>query len=127
MPLGASRISFLAKTSVAVEAEVIRKKISLSAVGNADISTSASKFGGSSAYFDGGTTYIVMNGNDTDGIAFGVGDRAVRDHQINRAVLVRVQRAKGRDVRCKVGGFQFDNQGGLIGQHTITDGVGDRK
>ena len=66
MPLGASRISFLAKTSVAVEAEVIRKKISLSAVGNADISTSASKFGGSSAYFDGGTTYIVMNGNDTD-------------------------------------------------------------
>ena len=58
MPLGASRIAFLAKTSVTVEAEVIRKKVSVQAIDNAQIDTAQSKFGGSSALFDGTGDYL---------------------------------------------------------------------
>jgi hypothetical protein len=55
MPLGAARLNFLAKsiTVAPVVAEVIRKKVGIQAIGDAQIDTAQSKFGGASAYFDG--------------------------------------------------------------------------
>ena len=58
MPLGAARLAFLAK--VTTEAEVIRRKVGVTAVGNAQISTAESKFGGSSALFDGNGDYLLV-------------------------------------------------------------------
>jgi len=51
MPLGAARITLLARSSVT--AEVIRRKVGVSAVGNAQVDTAQSKFGRASALFDG--------------------------------------------------------------------------
>jgi len=54
MPLGAARITLLAfQPSIAVEAEVIRRKVGVSAEGNAQVDTAQSKFGGASFYADG--------------------------------------------------------------------------
>ena len=54
MPLGAARITLLAfSPSVVVEAEVIRAKVGVTALGNAQVDTAQSKFGGASAVFDG--------------------------------------------------------------------------
>jgi hypothetical protein len=53
MPLGAARLNFLSKTQVVVAAVVIRKKVGILAIGDAQIDTAQSKFGGASAYFDG--------------------------------------------------------------------------
>lgn len=62
MPLGAARLTLLAfQPTVAVEAEVIRKKIGVSALGNAQVDTAQSKFGGASALFDGTGDYLSMN------------------------------------------------------------------
>jgi len=58
MPLGAARISLLAKTQVVAVAEVIREKKDAEAFGNAQIDTAQYKFGGSSAKFDGAGDYI---------------------------------------------------------------------
>ena len=47
--------------TVAVEAEVIRKKVGIQALGNAQIDTAQSKFGGSSALFDGTNDYLTTS------------------------------------------------------------------
>lgn len=63
MPLGASRLTLLAfQATVAVEAEVIRKKVGVSANGNAQIDTAQYKFSGSSALFDGSGDYLDAAG-----------------------------------------------------------------
>ena len=64
MPLGAARITLLARTSVTAVAEVIRKKHDLSAVNNTIISTTQSKFGGSSGYWDGTGDYLILPGGE---------------------------------------------------------------
>lgn len=58
MPLGSARLTLFAKPTVAVEAEVIRKKIGVSALGNAQVDTAQSQFGGASALFDGTGDYL---------------------------------------------------------------------
>ena len=59
MPLGAARLTLLARSSVAVVAEVIRKKVGVSANGNAQVDTAQYQFGGASAYFDGTGDYLL--------------------------------------------------------------------
>lgn len=59
MPLGAARIAFLAKTSITAAAEVYRKPLDIEATG-ATISTTQSKFGGSSAYFTTAEDYLNL-------------------------------------------------------------------
>ena len=49
-------------------------KNDLETVGNAQISTTQSKFGGSSMYFDGTGDYLIPNAATTDLYAFGTGD-----------------------------------------------------
>ncbi len=49
----------------------------LETVGNAQISTTQSKFGGSSMYFDGTGDYLIPNAGTTDLYAFGSGDFTV--------------------------------------------------
>jgi len=66
MPLGAARISFLAKTQVTAVAEVIRRKVGVSAGGDAQVDTAISKFGGASALFDGASDYLEANGTNSD-------------------------------------------------------------
>lgn len=61
MPLGASRLSFLAKTAEA--AAPARTAKTLTAFGNAQVDTAQSKFGGASAYFDGTGDYITSPAN----------------------------------------------------------------
>ena len=62
MPLGAARLTLLAfQPTVAVEAEVIRKKQGIQANGNAQVDTAQSYFGGSSALFDGTGDYLDCN------------------------------------------------------------------
>lgn len=61
MPLGASRLNFLAKTAAGAAG---RTALTLTANANAKISTAQSKFGGSSAYFDGTDDYIITEEND---------------------------------------------------------------
>ena len=61
MPLGAARISLLAKSQVTAVAEVIRAKKDAEAFGNAQIDTAQYKFGGSSAKFDGAGDYLKPN------------------------------------------------------------------
>lgn len=46
---------------VTAAAEVIRKKIGVTAIGNAQIDTAQSKFGGSSALFDGSGDYLTIS------------------------------------------------------------------
>ena len=66
MPLGAARITLLAfQPSVAVEAEVIRRKAGVSAVGNAQVDTAQSKFGGASVYFDGADDRLQIKNEDS--------------------------------------------------------------
>src|SRR6056300_761783 len=60
MPVGASRLSFLAKTA-AEEVAAGRTAVSLTALGNAQIDTAQSQFGGSSASFDGTDDFIDTN------------------------------------------------------------------
>lgn len=57
MPLGASRIAFLAKTAAA--AGGIRDAATVTAYGNTQVDTARSKFGGASALFDGTGDYIT--------------------------------------------------------------------
>ena len=66
MPLGANRITLLAfQATAAAEAEVIRKKTGIQAVGNAQIDTAQYKFGGSSADFDGSGDYVTASNTIT--------------------------------------------------------------
>jgi hypothetical protein len=61
-----------ASFTVAAAAQVLRSKKGITAVGNAQVDTAQSKFGGSSALFDGTGDYLVPSPN-TD-LAFGTGD-----------------------------------------------------
>src|SRR6056300_382366 len=65
MPLGAARLTLLAKSQVTAAAEVIRKKISFSALEQVQIDTAQSQFGGASALFDGGTNDYITVDNHT--------------------------------------------------------------
>jgi hypothetical protein len=58
MPLGAFRINSLAKFTVVADGEVIRAKKGVTAVGDAQVSTAQSQFGGASALFDGSGDYL---------------------------------------------------------------------
>jgi hypothetical protein len=58
MPLGSFRLNGLAKFTVTAVAEVIRAKKGITAIGNAQVSTAQSKFGGASALFDGTGDYL---------------------------------------------------------------------
>lgn len=64
----------------------------LETIGNAQISTTQSKFGGSSMYFDGIGDYLVSNAASTDLYAFGTGDFTIemwiRFNAINSVQLV---------------------------------------
>ena len=65
MPLGANRITLLAfQATVAAEAEVIRKKTGIQALGNAQIDTAQSKFGGSSLLLDGSGDKLQIEYDD---------------------------------------------------------------
>jgi len=72
MPLGASRISFLAKTQVTVEAEVIRKKVDIKSTG-ATTSTGDSKFGGTSALMVNSGDQVLFS-DDFSWSQIGTGD-----------------------------------------------------
>jgi hypothetical protein len=61
MPLGSFRLNSLGKFIVTATAEVIRSKKGITAVGNAQVSTAQSKFGGSSAAFDGGNDWLLAD------------------------------------------------------------------
>lgn len=72
MPLGASRLTLLAfQASVAAEAEVIRKKVGVGAVGTTQIDTAQSYYGSSSALFDGNSDYLITSGDIGDKIGEG--------------------------------------------------------
>jgi hypothetical protein len=58
-----------ASFTVAAVAQVLRSKKGIQAVGNAQISTAQSKFGGASALFDGTTDYLLVS--PTTDFAFG--------------------------------------------------------
>jgi hypothetical protein len=60
-----------ASFTVAAAAEVLRSKKGITAVGNAQVDTAQSKFGGASALFDGTGDYLLVNGFSSD---FGTGD-----------------------------------------------------
>lgn len=65
MPIGAFRINSIAKRfTVAAAAEVIRGKKGITALGNAQVDTAQSKFGGSSALFDGVDDYLSIRDED---------------------------------------------------------------
>lgn len=65
MPLGAARIALLAKTQIQAVAEVYRPQVGVTAVGNAQIDTAQSQFGGSSALFDGTDDYLITSQSDS--------------------------------------------------------------
>lgn len=72
MPLGASRLTLLAfQASVTAEAEIVRKKIGVGAVGTTQIDTAQYKFSGSSALFDGNSDYLITSGDIGDKIGEG--------------------------------------------------------
>lgn len=71
MPLGAFRLNSLGKFTVTAAAQVIRRKLGVTALGNAQISTSQSKFGGTSVTFDGTGDYLTVNSSS---FAFGTGN-----------------------------------------------------
>lgn len=76
MPLGAARLSFFHQpVSVVVDAEVIRKKLGVSAVNDAQVDTAQSKFGSSSLLTDRTTPsdYISVS-NDASSLDMGSGD-----------------------------------------------------
>lgn len=59
--IGAAKINFISKFTSTAVAEVIRPKLGITAIGNAQIDTAQSKFGGSSALFDGTGDYLQMS------------------------------------------------------------------
>ena len=60
-----------ASFTVVAAAEVLRSKKGITAVGNAQVDTAQSQFGGASALFDGTGDYLLVNGFSSD---FGTGD-----------------------------------------------------
>lgn len=55
--------SMVGASFVTAAAEVIRRKLGITAVGNAQVDTAQSKFGGSSALFDGTGDYLIVQSN----------------------------------------------------------------
>lgn len=74
MPLGASRLAFLSKTAEAAAAG--RTAFTLTAVGNAQIDTAQSQFGGSSLVLDGTGDWLTVD-NSSNEFQFGSGDFTV--------------------------------------------------
>lgn len=75
MPLGASRLNFLAKLlEEPVIPSIPRTKVGLSAVSNAQVDTAQSKFGGASALFDG--TDDQINASDS-AFVYGTNDLTI--------------------------------------------------
>jgi hypothetical protein len=78
MPLGSFRINSIAKRfAVTVVAEVIRAKKGISAVGNAQVDTAQSKFGGASALFDGTADYLKIDASNASDLNFGTNNFTV--------------------------------------------------
>lgn len=67
MPLGAARITLLARSAVTAVAQVIRKKKGVVAIGNAQIDNAQSKFGGTSLLTDGTDDCLLAKGFDLTG------------------------------------------------------------
>lgn len=62
--IGAFKLNLIAKApTVTAVVEILRAKKSIQANGNTNISTARSKFGGSSAYFDGASDNLVVKEN----------------------------------------------------------------
>jgi hypothetical protein len=64
-----------ASFTVAAVAQVLRSKKGITAIGNAQVSTAQSKFGGASALFDGTGDYLLVS--PASDFAFGTGDFTV--------------------------------------------------
>lgn len=60
MPIGAFKLNSLSKATLTASVEVIRRKKTILAYGNVKVSDTQSKFGGSSAYFDGDTDGLTI-------------------------------------------------------------------
>lgn len=106
MPLGAARLSFLAKTQVVAVAQVIRRKAGVSAEGNAQVDTAQSKFGGSSLLLDGNNDYLqIAKGNESE-YAFGTGDWTlemwIRPATLSGIDLIFDSRTDAGSVNCPV-------------------------
>jgi len=67
--IGAFKLNSIGKFTVTAVAEVIRSKKGITAVGNAQISTAQSQFGGASALFDGSGDYLIANSIDLSSYA----------------------------------------------------------
>jgi hypothetical protein len=63
-----------ASFTVAAAAEVLRAKKGITAVGNAQVDTAQSNFGGASALFDGTGDYLLIDSTNTSSLNFGTGD-----------------------------------------------------
>jgi hypothetical protein len=59
---------------VTAVAEVIRSKKGITAVGNAQVDTAQSKFGGASALFDGTGDYLLIDSTNSSSLNFGTND-----------------------------------------------------
>lgn len=70
MPIGAFRLNSLSKATLTASVEVIRRKKTIQAIGNVQISDTQSKFGGSSAYFDADGDRLHIEGTNIIGTAF---------------------------------------------------------
>ena len=75
MPIGAFKLNGIGKATVTVVAQVLRGKKGMTAVGNTQISTAQSKFGGSSALFD--TSADWLTATHTGDLNFGSSDFTV--------------------------------------------------
>ena len=64
MPLGASRLSYLAYQEAA--APVARTAVTVNAAGSTQLNTTQSQFGGASALFDGSADYLYFTDNNWD-------------------------------------------------------------
>lgn len=77
MPLGAARLSFFHQAEVVAEAEVIRKKLSVSANNSAQVDTAQSKFGGASLLTNRTNPDYLSVQNDANSLDMGSGDWTV--------------------------------------------------
>lgn len=75
MPIGAFKLNSLSKATLTASVQVIRRKKTIQAIGNVQISDTQSKFGGSSAYFDGTGDYLITPADSS--LSFGTGDFTV--------------------------------------------------
>jgi hypothetical protein len=103
-----------ASFTVAAVAQVLRSKKGITAVGNAQISTAQSQFGGASAAFDGTGDYLLSPTNSNFG--FGTGNFTIEgwirfNNFTNAPVFVDMRSAGGTEV---VPTIYFDTSGAPI-------------